>query len=80
MTTEMKEGSVSFPFSKTSLSKYLSRRTSQYISILPPFNSSVRFGFETLKIGIVRKPIFNECTLVNKFKVAFVLYLPFIQN
>lgn len=83
MTTEMKEGSVSFPFSKIGLSKCLSRRTSQYVSVLLPFNSSMfynRFSFENLKIEIVRKQILPESMLVNKFKVAFMFYLQFIQN
>lgn len=79
----MKEGTVSIPFSSIGLSKYLSRRTSQYLSVLLPFNSSVfynRFSFENLKIEIARKPILSESTLVNKFKVALTFYLQFIQN
>lgn len=83
MTIEMKEGSVSFLFSKIGLSKYLSRRTSQYVFVLLPFNRSMfynRFIFENLKTEIVRKLILSEITLVSKFKVAFMFYLQFIQN
>lgn len=79
----MKEGSVSFPFSSIGLSKYLSRRTSQYLSVLLPFNSFVvynRFSFENLKIEIARKTILSESTLANKFKVALMFYLQFIKN
>lgn len=77
----MKEGSVSFPFSSIGLSKYLSRRTSQYLCVLLPFNSFVfynRFSFENLKIEIARKPILSESTPANKFKVALMFYLQFI--
>lgn len=83
MTAEIKEGSVSFPFSKVGLPKFLIRTTSQYVSVLLPFNSSMfykRFSFENLKTAIVRKPVLSESMLVNKFKVAFMFYLQFIHN